>query len=71
MSWLSVFHVPAQVIQGGENLLDKVAALEAQAAKADAELAERRVRGRAQEAQLAELQSIAADLEQRYSSEQV
>lgn len=60
-----------QVLRGGENLLDKVEALEAAAAEQRAALAAQRAAAAAAEARAAELEEAAAAAEGRYSSAQV
>ena len=60
-----------QVLRGGENLLDKVEALEAAAAAQREALAAQRAAAAAAEARAAELEAAAAAAEGQYSSVQV
>ena len=60
-----------QVLRGGENLLDKVEALEAAAVKAEAALAAQRAQQAEQERRIAQLEEATILLEGKYSSVQV
>lgn len=59
------------MLRGGENLLEKVEALEAAAARQQEALAAQRVAQAAAQARLAQLQAAASQMEGRYSSAQV
>lgn len=62
---------PLQVLKGGENLLDKVQALEEEAARGAEALAAQRAAQLAAEARIAQLEQAASAAEGRYSNAQV
>jgi len=62
---------PAQVLRGGENLLDKVEALEAAAQRGAEALAAQQAAQRAAEARIAELEAAAIAAEQLHGNVQV
>lgn len=59
------------MLRGGENLLDKVEALEAAAARAEQALQHQRAQQAEQERRIAQLEEASLSLEGKYSSVQV